>query len=98
MSLKIVQISDGFGSQAVPSITDVQGAVVLNVVLTAQNISDGFILLPTASSNPSGSLLIWQGVGQQYNVDYEVNGVQLSFFSPLLSLLSTNDFITIYYV
>jgi hypothetical protein len=97
MSIKIIQISDGFESAAVPSITDVQGSQVLNLVLTAQNISNGYVLLPTSSSNPTGSLLLWQGIGQQYGVDYEVNGVQLSFLSPLLTILNTNDFISIYY-
>ena len=97
MSIKIIQVSDGFGSAPVPSITDVQGAVVINTTLTALNISNGFVLLPTASANPSSSLLIWQGVGQQYGVDYEINGIQLSFFSPLLAQLQPSDFISIYY-
>ena len=97
MAIKIVSISDGFASQAVPSVVDPQGAMVFHGTLTPAQVAAGEIVLPTAPNNPNQAILIWQGVGQQYGADFEVQGTKLVFFSSLLSLLLPGDFITLYY-
>jgi hypothetical protein len=97
MPIKIVSISDGFASSSVPSVVDPQGAQVFNISLTSQVILAGEINLPATPNAPTQSILIWQGVGQQYGADFEIQGTKLVFLSRLLNLLLPNDFLVLYY-
>jgi hypothetical protein len=97
MSLKIVTVSDGFGSETVPSITDPVATQVFHHTLTALDISRGYVTLSVAPNNPNSGILSWMGVGQQYGADFDITGVRLNFLPKLLSLMSPSDYITLYY-
>lgn len=97
MSLKIVNISDGFGSATVPSIVDPVAGVVTHITLTVTDISNGYATLSTAPSDPSSSVLSWQGLVQVYNLDYTLSGSQVNFLSNLLTKLESGDVLTLYY-
>jgi PBP1b-binding outer membrane lipoprotein LpoB len=97
MSLKIVTISDGFGSATVPSIVDPVAGVVKHITLTNTDITNGYAMLDTAPSDPQSSVLSWQGLVQVYTLDYTLSGSQVNFNSNLLTKLESGDVLTLYY-
>jgi hypothetical protein len=97
MSLKIINFSDGYGSETAPSIVDVSGSKVEYITLTAANISLGYVELGAASTIPENSMLSWAGINQTYNVDFYVSGSQLSLLARLLTEVAEGDYLTLYY-
>jgi hypothetical protein len=97
MSIKIVQISDGFSSSEVPSIVDVQGSRIVNHTVTQTTINNGFFTLPVPANLPSTSMLFWLGVGQIYGLDFQILGDKITILTNLKSKLAANDVLVLYY-
>lgn len=97
MSLKIITVSDGFGSETVPSVVDPATSQVVHKSLTQGEIDLGYVVLPVAPQHPETGTLSWLGVGQQLGSDFEINGMRMDFLSSLQEKLSAGDYITIQY-
>jgi len=99
MALKIITISDGFESAAVPTIglPAAQSISTIFVTLTAPQVSAGFITLPTPPTKPTETFMEWRGIGQTYGLDYSVSGSTLTFLFRLLPLMLNGDEIIIIY-
>jgi hypothetical protein len=97
MSIKIITISDGFGSETVPSITDPVASQVFHYTLTSTDITNTYVQLPVAPNNPNSGMLYWLGISQQYGADFNLTGTRLYFLPNLLPKLTATDFISLYY-
>jgi len=97
MSLKIVTVSDGFGSATVPSVVDPSSDRVQHITVSALNISQGYVTLAFISANPTSSMLSWKGVVQTYGADYDITGVRLNFLPRLLTEMAVGDELVLYY-
>lgn len=97
MSLKIVNVSDGFGSAIVPTVVDVTSSQVQHIAITPADIANEYVTLSALPSNPTSSVLSWNGITQQYGTDYNIIGARVYFLARLLPMLSVDDYLVIYY-
>lgn len=97
MSIKIVSISDGFAAEQVPSVSDPTSGRVINYNLTAADIANEYVQLPTLSIVPTNSMLEWLSIPQRYGVDFEVVGDRLRFLPGIIPQLQIGDYLVIYY-
>ena len=86
MSLKIITVSDGFGSETVPSITDPAVSQTFHHVITIGDITSGSLTLPVESRDPLSGMLYWIGVGQSYGVDFDITGSTLNFLPRKINI------------
>lgn len=78
------------------------GYNTLVTTLTGTDVSNGFILLPVAPTEPTATIVsIRGGVSQTYNSDYTVSGNTLTFLTTdpgdLGNLIGSGDILTIMY-
>lgn len=97
MALKLITISDGFESSSVPAINlpTVERVQTFHYVLTASDIFLGYVVLPAVMLFPAETVLLWEGINQEYGVDFNASGNQVFFLSGLLPTLLVGDNITI---
>jgi len=97
MSIKIITVSDGYGSATAPSIVDVSGSQVFHITLTLDDVVRGYVTLPTIPAAPQNCILCWEGVNQKYLTDFDITGIRLNFLPRLKEQLLIDDFLTLYY-
>ena len=97
MALKIITISDGFESLAVPAISlpTVERVQTFHYTLTSTDILNGYVQLPATTLFPTETVLLWEGVNQEYAVDFNCVTDKVYLLAPLNSLLLNGDFLTI---
>jgi hypothetical protein len=98
MSLKIVEISDGYSSSAVPSVGTPSSTASFTYTITLTDVINKYLTLPGAPNVPSSAELVWLGVGQVYGVDFIVSSNTMNWNGlGLESLILTGDKVFIYY-
>jgi hypothetical protein len=97
MPLKIITISDGFESSAVPAVSlpSVERVQTYHYDLVPVDIINGFVLLPTTPQFPTEAVLLWNGVNQTYGVDFNCSTNKIFFLAGLTSFLLPGDKLTI---
>lgn len=98
MSLKVVNVADGFGAAAVPGVADVVAAqVYYRDVSNAEFIAKA-VILPATPGSPGNVKMSWMGIAQTINKDFYVDGNAVKWDSKNLDgLMQTNDEIIVTY-
>jgi hypothetical protein len=99
MSLRVVDIADGYESETVPSVISVVGLRAVERVLTAGDIIAGKITLAISPVLPSTITLSWEGITQYLsNNDFAVSGDEIIFTGyNLQSLIQVGDIVRLTY-
>jgi hypothetical protein len=98
MSLKIVQISDGFSSSAVPSTSPPTSSASFTYIITNTDLVTKSIPLPTTPSSPTSAKLTWLGVQQYFGPDFDIVGAAISWNGlGLDGLIELGDIVEVYY-
>jgi len=99
MSLRIIDIADGYESETVPSVVSIVGLRAVERILSVSEVMDGKIILSIAPSLPSTITLSWQGVSQYISSnDFAVSGVEIIFSGYNLgNIIQVGDVIRLTY-
>jgi hypothetical protein len=97
MSLKVVNFSDGFSSNPVPSVANFSPITPQRFVVSGTDITNGYLVLGVAPTSPSLTMFFWNGIEQIYGTDFDITGLHLNFLAGLNGLIQSGDNVTALY-
>ena len=98
MSLKIVNVADGFESSSVPGVAEVIGQKIYYRDITNGEFIAMAVVLPSTPAVPGNVTLTWQGITQTIDKDFYVDGSSVKWDGKNLeSVMQPNDEILVTY-